>query len=266
MRAGNAGWTGGWQEPPASGASGPGKRRGVRRSVRRALAGGSIVGIAAGACAVALAATSATTALLVGTSSHAASKPAAQSGGKSGPVQGAPTPGPALPGPIPFFGSVLHATYTVQTGTNTYTTYNVQVGSASDVSQSGIKVTSVDGFDATYAVTSRTIVDAQRDGIGSIANNDKVDITATVTTTGTGPSATTTATATNIVDLTQVGGFCHWPGPFPQGPSSTQSSSGSSSTACPVAHPSFSINGGPSPRLGGFARAWAITPKSPAAA
>ena len=113
----------------------------------------------------------------------------------------------------PLGGDVLHGTYTVQTGNGKYQTYDTQLGKASRVSSSSITLTSADGFTHTYVVTSSTIVDAQRDGIGSVASGDQIRLVATV--------SGSTATATAIVDTTKVGAeLPKGPGGFFRGPGS----------------------------------------------
>jgi hypothetical protein len=64
------------------------------------------------------------------------------------------------------------------------------------VNSSSVTVKSADGFTASYAVTSNTVVDAKSAGIGSVKDGDTVFVTATV--------SGSTATAANIVDVTAV--------------------------------------------------------------
>ncbi len=179
-----------------------------RRAMRRAVVGGSVLGLAAGATAVALAATAAAPTGIVMSSSGkpSGSEHPAPGGGH----RGKPVPVPPLP--LPWWGNVVHATYTIQVGPASFETYDVQHGAASDISQTSISVTSPDGYSSTYVVDPTTIVDAQRDGVLSINTGDEVDITATVTTATSGTTTTATATATQIIDVTEVGyGGCGWP-------------------------------------------------------
>ena len=57
-------------------------------------------------------------------------------------------------------------------------TVDNQSGEVTDVSQSSITVKSADGFTKTYAVTENTLVNAGRDGIGSVKQGDKVHVAA----------------------------------------------------------------------------------------
>ncbi len=122
------------------------------------------------------------------------------------------TPHPGKLGPRGVFpgGNVVHGTYTARTPSGSYQTYDVQVGKASNVNSSSITVTSDDGYVHTYPVTASTIVDAQRDGIGSVSSGDQVRLIATV--------SGNTATATDIVDTTKVAPGPASPGGFVRGP------------------------------------------------
>ncbi len=81
------------------------------------------------------------------------------------------------------------------------------------VSKSSITVQSADQYRHTYAVTASTMVDAERDGIGSVAQGDQVQVLAT--------KVNGSDTATNIVDTTKIGasrkgfGFGPRTGPIP---------------------------------------------------
>lgn len=231
-----------------------------RRAMRRALVGGSVLGLAAGATAVALAAS---TAAPTGVVMSPSGKPSgmehpAPGGGHSGK----PVPGPPLP--LPWWGNVVHATYTIQMGPASFQTYDVQHGAASDISQTSITVTSPDGYSTTYVVAPTTIIDAQRDGVLSINTGDEVDVSATVTTATSGSTTTATATATQIIDVTEVGyGGCGWPQIAAPGPGESATNPGGrgnrsmagegnrSSTSTPAAMicpvPSPVVGGGPVP-------------------
>jgi hypothetical protein len=63
------------------------------------------------------------------------------------------------------------------------------------VSNTSITVKSQDGFTKSYTVSAGTLVDAQRDGIGSVKVGDAVTVQATV--------SGGTATATDIADRTE---------------------------------------------------------------
>ncbi|HET7014561.1 MAG TPA: hypothetical protein VFI65_11655 [Streptosporangiaceae bacterium] len=127
-----------------------------------------------------------------------------------------------FPGGIAFpfgVGGALHGQFVVAKSGGGYQTVDVQRGKVTAVSSTSLTVKSTDGFTATYAVSSSTIVDAQRDGIGSVKSGNQVYVSATV--------SGSRATATSIFDLTLIGqgkggpfGF-GWP---PGIPSSNQNS------------------------------------------
>jgi hypothetical protein len=75
-----------------------------------------------------------------------------------------------------------------------YQTVDIQRGKVTAVSQTSISVRSSDGFTASYAVAASTVVDAQRDGIGSVKVGNQVAVFATV--------SGSKATATSITDVT----------------------------------------------------------------
>ena len=86
----------------------------------------------------------------------------------------------------------------------------VPAASVTAVSTASITVKNADGFTKTYQVTSSTLVDAQRDGIGSVRDGHQVSVLAAV--------SGGTATATHIEDLSLLP--AGHPGPFPLGPGS----------------------------------------------
>jgi hypothetical protein len=116
-----------------------------------------------------------------------------------------PSPSPTDPGVYPrkgrgfggLFGGeafgAVHGQLVVPKSGGGYQTVDVQRGQVTAVSSTSITVKSDDGFTKTYAVTSSTIVDAQRDGIGSVKTSDQVSLEATV--------SGSTATAADITDL-----------------------------------------------------------------
>jgi hypothetical protein len=75
-----------------------------------------------------------------------------------------------------------------------YQTVDFQNGTVTAVSGTSISLRSADGYHHTYQVTSSTMVDAQRNGIGSIKDGNQVTVAATV--------SGSTAAATRIIDLT----------------------------------------------------------------
>ena len=108
--------------------------------------------------------------------------------------------GPGGPGGIGFplgLGGAVHGQFVVPKSGGGYQTEDVQRGKVTTVSPTSLTVKSADGFSATYTVSSSTIVDAQRDGIGSVKDGNQVYVTATV--------SGSTATATSISDLTLLG-------------------------------------------------------------
>jgi hypothetical protein len=122
----------------------------------------------------------------------------------------APSPGPpgppGQPGPrFRHFGAgfgfgfgglfgALHGQLVVAKPGGGYQTVDVQNGRVAAVSTTSITLKSADGFTKTYGITSSTLVDAQRDGIGSVKVGNQAVMQATV--------SGSTATATSITDLT----------------------------------------------------------------
>jgi hypothetical protein len=176
------------------------------------LAGVIAAGLLAGAGA-ALAAT--------GSAAHPASS-AAATAATPAPV---PSPQARLPHRLPFrigpfhgpfglggpfgagpFGAV-HGQFVVAKPGGGYRTIDVQNGKVTAVSATSITLRSPDGYTHTYTVTSATIVNAQRDGIGSIKTGDEAAVQATV--------SGSTATAVSIQDLSLLQHgfqqfFGHW--------------------------------------------------------
>jgi hypothetical protein len=124
----------------------------------------------------------------------------------------APSPAPSRPsgpgfhrfGPGGFgfgFGGglfgALHGQLVVRKPGGGYQTVDVQDGQVTAVSSTSITLKSADGFTKTYAVTSSTLVDAQRDGIGSVKVGNQAAVLATV--------SGSAVTATSISDLTLQG-------------------------------------------------------------
>jgi hypothetical protein len=93
-------------------------------------------------------------------------------------------------------GGLVHGQFTEPKSGGGYQTVDVQNGTVSAVSASSVTVKSADGFTATYAVTSSTLVDAKAAGIGSVKKGDTIFVTATV--------SGGAATAANITDVTAV--------------------------------------------------------------
>jgi len=94
-----------------------------------------------------------------------------------------------------LFGAV-HGTVVVPKSGGGFQSIAFQNGKVTAVSSTSITLRSADGYSRTYRVTSSTLVNAQRDGIGSIKPRNQVIVTATV--------SGSTATATRIADVTQL--------------------------------------------------------------
>jgi hypothetical protein len=122
-------------------------------------------------------------------------------------------PGAAAPGPPGFryfgrgpgFGGglfgTLHGQFVIgKSGGGGYQTIDVQNGQVTAVSTTAITLKSADGFTKTYVVASSTLVDAQRDGIGSVKVGNQASVQATV--------SGSTATAVSIEDLTLLQQGC----------------------------------------------------------
>jgi hypothetical protein len=158
------------------------------------MAGGLAAGLALGGAGISFAASS-------GSSSSSTTTPSTT---PAKPGHGPRAFRPGLPGFGGFglfggLGPVVHGTATVRTRSGGYQTIAFQVGSVTAVSSTSITVKSTDGVSQTYAVTATTIVNAQRDGIGSVASGDQVRVIATQP----GPN---NGTATNITDVSKLKG------------------------------------------------------------
>ena len=191
-------------------ASGPGRSRFGNPLI---LATVAITALAAGAGVAALA--TAGSPSLASTSGRLAATPS-PSPSVSRPGYGTPGPGHRFFGGFgggvgPGVAGALHGQFVVPRSGGGYQTEDTQRGSVTAVSTSSITVKSADGFTKTYQVTSSTIVDAQRDGIGSVKDGHQVSVLATV--------SGGTATASNIQDLSLL--RAGNPGPGGYGPGST---------------------------------------------
>ena len=94
-----------------------------------------------------------------------------------------------------LFGAV-HGTAVVPKPGGGYQTIAFQNGKVTAVSSTSITLHSADGYSHTYQVTSSTLVNAQRDGIGSVKAGNQVIVTATV--------SGSSATATRIIDVSLI--------------------------------------------------------------
>ncbi len=163
------------------------------------LAGVVTAGVLAGA-GVAVAATSSSSPTPTSTASPAPSaRPplhALPPKGVPWRIHGALPFGPAFAGPGLLGGGLfgaVHGTVVVPKSGGGYQTVTFQTGKVTAVSSTSITLRSADGFSRSYQVTSSTMVNAQRDGIGSIKDGNQVTVTAT--------ASGSTATATRIIDL-----------------------------------------------------------------
>ena len=114
-------------------------------------------------------------------------------------IHGALPFGPAFAGPGLLGGGLLgavHGTVVVPKSGGGYQTVAFQNGKVTAVSSTSITLRSADGYSHTYQVTSSTMVNAQRDGIGSIKTGNQVVVTATI--------SGSTTTAVRIIDLSQL--------------------------------------------------------------
>jgi len=173
------------------------------------MAGVVAVGVLAGA-GVAVAATSSSSPTPTPTTSPSASaRPPLPGQPPKGAwrIHGAPGPfGPAFAGPGMLGGGLFGAvrgTVVVPKPGGGYQTVEFQNGKVTAVSSTSITLRSADGYSRTYQVTSSTMVNAQRDGIGSIKDGNQVEVVATV--------GGSTTTATRIIDVTLLQqGFHHF--------------------------------------------------------
>ena len=177
----------------------PGLRTALQGSRRFAVMAGVVtLGVLAGA-GVAVAATSSSgQPSAPGASASPSPSPSAR---PHFPPQGqwrmrAPGGGPfALGGPGALGGlfGAVHGSAVVPKSGGGYQTIAFQNGKVTAVSSTSITLHSADGYSHSYRVTSSTLVNAQRDGIGSIKAGNQVIVTATV--------SGSTATATRIIDV-----------------------------------------------------------------
>jgi len=170
--------------------TGPAPRRSSRAS--RWIGGAAAVGIGVTLGAVGIAAAADPT-----------PTPSAAPNGQGAPP-GPPPGGPGMhhmrgprgggPGEMGPRGAV-HGEFVVPDGTG-WRTVAMQRGAVTSVSSTSLSVKSKDGYTRTYVVTAKTLVNAARDGIGSIKTGDEVGVVATV--------KSGTATAVDVRDLTQL--------------------------------------------------------------
>ena len=134
--------------------------------------------LAAAATGVALASTSSTPSP---SGSTASPNSGTQKQEGTGPGPGGRQRGPGgMRGVLGFGGPMgaLHGEFVVPRQGGGYQTIVVQRGAVSSVSSSTITVKSDDGFSATYAVGADALVNAARNGIGSIKKGDELAVLA----------------------------------------------------------------------------------------
>ncbi|HEY3558641.1 MAG TPA: hypothetical protein VGL05_14315 [Kribbella sp.] len=106
-------------------------------------------------------------------------------------------------------GGALHGEFVVPKDGGGYQTVATQRGKVTAVSKDSLTVKSDDGYSRTYTLTSATMVNAARDGIGDVKTGNTVNVFAVVT--------DGKATATRVNDGTvreaagQKWGFKHGP-------------------------------------------------------
>lgn len=163
-----------------------------RRNTRLWILGGGVAVAVAGAISLASIASAQTPSPSPSVAASGAAPPKAAGGpGRMPGFRGKPLPlGPG------GFGGALHGEYTTVRPGGGYQTIDLQQGQVTAVSTGSITVKSDDGFTKSYTVTATTMVDAQRDGIGSVKVGDTVSVRATV--------SGGTATATDITDRSEL--------------------------------------------------------------
>lgn len=151
------------------------------------------IGITLGAAGIAAAADDPTPS--PGPSAGSDIKPAQPGPGPGGPGMRHKRGGPGgeLGGPGPR--GAVHGEFVVPDGTG-WKTVAMQRGVVTSVSSTAITVKSKDGYAKTYVVTADTMVNAARDGIGSIKDGDEVAVVAEV--------AGGTSKAVDVRDVTQL--------------------------------------------------------------
>jgi hypothetical protein len=180
----------------------PGPRTAWQGSRRFAIMAGVVtLGVLAGA-GVAVAATSSSgQPAAPGASASSSPSPSPSAARPHFPPKGqwrmrAPGGGPFAfggPGALGGLFGAVHGTVVVPKPGGGYQTIAFQNGKVTAVSSTSITLHSADGYSHSYQVTSSTLVNARRDGIGSIKSGNQVIVTATL--------SGNTATATRIIDV-----------------------------------------------------------------
>jgi hypothetical protein len=122
------------------------------------------------------------------------------------PLSGGAGQSPAVPGISGAAPGVLHGQFVTRKPGGGYQIVDVQVGQVTAVSSRLITLRSEDGFTRSYVIAPATIVDAGRDGIGSVRIGDQAAVDATVSASTAGPGGSSSGagnpTASRIDDLT----------------------------------------------------------------
>jgi hypothetical protein len=111
-------------------------------------------------------------------------------------------------------GGTIHGEFVRRNPSGGYQTIDTQLGTVQAVSTTSITVKSADGFTKTYTVTTNTVVNSGRDGIGSVKTTDTVQLEAVVT----GSGASAVAEAKSIIDTTALGNIGGYWNPAPAKP------------------------------------------------
>jgi hypothetical protein len=173
--------------------TGPEPRRSSRASRWIGAAAAVGIGVTLGAAGIAAAAPDPSPSPSAG-SKVAPGAPAPGGPGMPGMRHGHGMRGEGGPGGFGMRGAV-HGEFTVPDGTG-WRTVAMQRGAVTAVSSTSLTVKSKDGYTKTYVITATTLVNAARDGIGSIKTGDEVAVVATV--------KSGTATAVDVRDVSQI--------------------------------------------------------------
>ena len=186
--------------------TGPEPRRSSRATRWLAAAGAVGIGITLGAAGIAAAEDPTPTPTQSGGATSQQVPPGTPPGGP-GMMRHGHGRGPGGPGGAGPRGAV-HGEFVVPDGTG-WRTVAVQRGVVTAVSSTSLTVKSADGYTKTYVITADTMVNAARDGIGSIKSGEEVAVRATV--------KDGTATANDVRDLTLMKAHRKEFGPPPPG-------------------------------------------------
>lgn len=105
--------------------------------------------------------------------------PPAEEGARPGAGPGKMRGGPGGPGAHKGMRGAVHGEFVTRHG-DSFRTMATQTGTVTAVSETSITVESADDYTKTYAVDANTVVNAGRDGIGSVKQGDTVNVHAVV--------------------------------------------------------------------------------------